>query len=256
HALVIPKTIDNRILFILPWRDKVVVGTTDIAVTYPELEPTAQDEEIEFILATLNQYTVRNVDKSDIKSVFTGQRPLVRPKSKVKTAKISRKHEILYSESGLITIVGGKWTIYRLMGEDTINFAVKHKLLIPSTSRSKQLKLFGYTTDKLAYPLSVYGTDINKIHAIQTELNNFAPLHPDLPYYEAEVVYQVRYEMAVTIEDVLARRTRALLLDAKAALTAAPKVAQLMAQELGKNQEWENNQLAEFTAIAAKYIVE
>lgn len=255
HALVIPKTIDKRILFVLPWRDKVLVGTTDVAIDRPEIDPAAQEKEIDFILETLNNYTKSPVTRTDIKSVFAGQRPLVRPENKTNSAKISRKHEILYSQSGLITIVGGKWTIYRLMGEDTINFAIKKALLSPTKSVSKELKLFGSTDEVLEYPLSVYGSDYDKILQIQAKIGNDAKLNPYLPYYDAEVIYQVRYEKAKTVEDILARRTRALLLNAKAAIDSAPKVAGLMAKELGKDQNWIEEQLNDFAKIAANYVV-
>ena len=224
-----------------------MVGTTDVAIDKPEIDPSAQEKEIDFILETLNNYTKSPVTRADIKSVFAGQRPLVKPESKTNSAKISRKHEILYSQSGLITIVGGKWTIYRLMGEDTINFAIKKALLLPTKSVTKELKLFGSTDEVLDYPLSVYGSDYEKIKEIQIEIGDDAKLNPYLPYYDAEVIYQVRYEKAKTVEDILARRTRALLLNAKAAIDSAPKVAQLMAKELGKDQDWIEEQLDDFT---------
>lgn len=254
YALVIPKTIDDRILFVLPWRDHVLVGTTDVAIDNPQLDPKARESEIDFILETLNNYTIRPVSRKDIKSVFAGQRPLVKPNNKTSSAKISRKHEILLSLSGLVTIVGGKWTIYRLMGEDTINFAISKGLLTPSQSISKTLKLFGHTNEIISYPLSVYGSDHNKINEIQIEISNDARLHPRLPYYSAEVIYHVRYEQAKTVEDILARRTRSLFLDAKAAIDAAPTVAGLMAKELGYDNKWIEAQLNYFMEIAKQYL--
>ena len=255
YALVIPKTIDGRILFVLPWRDHVLVGTTDIAIDKPEIDPKARETEIDFILETLSNYTINPVSRKDIKSVFAGQRPLVKPENKTNSAKISRKHEILLSNSGLVSIVGGKWTIYRLMGEDTINFAIKHGFLSNAKSITKSLKLFGHTDEKLTYPLIVYGSDHKIISDIQAELGNDARLHPRLPYYVAEVIYQVRYEQAKTLEDILARRTRALFLDAKAAIDSAPKVAEIMAKELGMDQKWIDMQLDEFALAANNFLV-
>ena len=255
YALVIPKTIDGRILFVLPWRDHVLVGTTDIAIDKPEIDPKARETEIDFILETLSNYTIHPVTRKDIKSVFAGQRPLVRPENKTNSAKISRKHEILLSNSGLISIVGGKWTIYRLMGEDTINFAIKNGFLPGTQSITKNLKLFGNTNEKLSYPLSVYGSDYKLIAEIQVEMGNDARLHPRLPYFVAEVVYHVRYEQAKTLEDILARRTRALFLDAKAAIDSAPKVAEIMAQELGMDQQWIHTQVDEFAIAANNFLV-
>lgn len=255
HALVIPKTTDDRILFVLPWHDKIIIGTTDIMVNTPCIEPTGGAAEIDFILETLNKYTIREVTRADIRSVFSGLRPLVKPAHTTNSAKISRKHEIFYSKSGIISIVGGKWTIYRLMGEDTINFAIGKKLLPPSKSISQNLHLFGYTTDKIAYPLNVYGTESEKVKSIQVGLGNNDKLHPGLPYYSAEVIYQVRFEMAKTVEDVLARRTRALFLNAKFAIESATFVAKLMAKELNKNEYWAEQQVRQFHDYARNYVV-
>lgn len=256
-ALVIPKTTDGRILFVLPWHGKVVVGTTDIAVSKPVLDPKPRAEEISFILDTLNCYTNRQATINDIKSVFTGQRPLVRPKNAKNSAKISRKHEILYSTSGLISIVGGKWTIYRKMGEDTINFAINKNLLSKSQSVTKELKLFAANKNNYTYPLNVYGDEVNKILEIQKELSNFDKIHPDLPYFQAEVIYQIRYEMAKTLEDVLVRRTRAIFLDAKATINAAILVATLMATELNlrNSNEWVTKQVEDFKKTNMKYLM-
>lgn len=255
HALVIPKTIDKRILFVLPWHNKIVVGTTDIAVLNPELDPDAKPDEVNFILETLNQYTKNKVTVSDVKAKFAGQRPLVKPHQSTNSAKISRKHEILLSKSGLVSIVGGKWTIYRLMGEDTINYIINNGLIeARNTSTTKNLQLFGYTLDKIDYPLSVYGSECSKILAIQKETDNFDVIHPNLPYYQAEVIYSTRYEMAKTVEDVLARRTRALFLDAQASIDSAQLVARLMATELDKNNAWIDNQIIEFNKIANQYL--
>jgi glycerol-3-phosphate dehydrogenase len=255
HAILIPKTNDDRVLFILPWRGKIVVGTTDISVKQPQLDPQPLESEIDFILETINQYSTRLINRSDIKSMFAGQRPLVKPEHAINTAKISRNHEIILSMSNLITIVGGKWTIYRKMAEDTINFAIKKDLLSASTSMTKSLKLFGYTTENLDYPLSVYGTEYTKIKEIQQELDDDSQLHPRLPYFTAEIIYQVRFEKAKTLEDILARRTRALFLDAKAAIEICPKVAKLMAKELNMDSMWIHNQIEQFRAIAAQYVV-
>jgi glycerol-3-phosphate dehydrogenase len=255
HALVIPKTLDNRILFVLPWHNKIIVGTTDIAVQPTEIDPKPSRDEVDFILDTLNQYSKNKVSYSDIKSKFAGLRPLVKPAHKTNSAKISRKHEILLSDSNLISIVGGKWTIYRLMGSDTIDFLIKHKMLKDKgPSVTKELKIFGYTQEKISYPLSMYGTDYVKIIQIQKDTGNFDKLHPSLPYYQAEIIYHIRYEMAHTLEDVLARRIRALFLDAKATLECAELTASIMAKELGENQEWIDKQLEAFYLICKGYL--
>ena len=246
HCLVIPATSDDRILFVLPWQEKIIVGTTDIAVNQPTIEPIAQSAEIDFILETLNRYVQKTITRSHIKSVFCGQRPLVRDPNHQSTGKISRKHEILENAQGLISIVGGKWTIYRRMAEDTINYAIQKKYLWPTRSVSRDFKLWGYEQSMAHDWLNVYGSDIDIILQIQRETHNFDRIHPDLPYLQAEVLYQVRYEQAKTVEDVLARRTHAALLDAKAAQQSALLVAQLMAKELNKDEAWVAKEVQKF----------
>jgi len=255
HAILVPETSDGRVLFILPWHDKIVVGTTDIKVDTPSLAPQAQPEEIDFILATLNAYGTQQVTRKDIRAVFCGQRPLVKPANAKNTAKISRKHEIIETQNGLITMVGGKWTIYRRMGQDTINYLEKTRGLTPTKSNTANLHLFGYTTTPEAYPLSSYGTEVTQIKLIQQELNNYELLHPQLHYFQAEVIYQVRHEHARNIEDVLLRRTRAIYLDARVAIEIAPLVAQLMANELNFDRKWQEQQLASFKLAASKFLI-
>lgn len=253
HAILIPATSDGRVLFILPWLGKVVVGTTDIAVKEPSLEPHAFNSEIDFILETFNQYCHKPVTRDDIRAIFCGQRPLVKADDAQSTAKISRKHEILYNEHGLFTIVGGKWTIYRLMGEDTINY-IEKKLALPITkSRTKDLQLYGYTTQPAPYPLKSYGNNYPEIEKIQQEIANFELIHPDLPYFQAEIIYHIRQEHAKTIEDILARRTRALYLNAQAAIESAELVAKLFAAEKNYSQEWQEQQITDFKQFAQKY---
>ncbi len=254
HAILIPATSDGRVLFILPWLDKVVVGTTDVAVDSPSLEPQALPSEIDFILETLNHYSAHPVTHQDIKAVFCGQRPLVKAENSQSTAKISRKHEILYNQaSGLFTIVGGKWTIYRLMGEDTLNY-IEKKLSLPLTeSKTRDLPLAGYTTTPKPYPLKPYGSDYSAIEEIQQQTGNFALIHPQLPYLQAEIIYQIRHEQVKTIEDILARRTRALYLNASAAIESAALVAKIFAAEKNYSPTWEEQQITNFTQFAQKY---
>jgi glycerol-3-phosphate dehydrogenase len=233
--------------------------------------PIISQQEINFLLDTVNQYTIRKLTVADIKASFCGQRPLVsrkgitasasgnnsRNNSTPKSSKISRKHEIFFEDSGLISIVGGKWTIYRRMGEDTINFAIKHGLLKwMQPSITKELILAGAITkngrkdddNRIPYPLEVYGSDYAIINKIQEETGDYDKLHPALPYFNAEVIYHVRHEMARTVEDVLARRTRALFLDIAASIAVAPKVARMMATELGYPNSWVDEQLSKFYA--------
>ncbi len=223
HAFVIPKTVDGRILFVLPWHDKVVVGTTDVAMKKPALQPIPSPDEIDLILSTFSKYTSRPITRTDIKAMFAGQRPLVKPAHAKNSKKISRKHEIFTTSNGLVSIVGGKWTIYRRMGEDTINF-VEDTCDWPKTK--------SITRD---YPL--YGADKGRERQDLSKIEHY-----------------VQYEQAKTVEDVLARRTRLLFLDAKAAMEVAPSVAKRMADCLQKDDAWVSEQIAAFNQIAAEYL--
>ena len=255
HAILIPETEDGRVLFILPWHDHLIVGTTDVKKEAPSLEPKAEKAEIEFILETFNQYAKNKVSVGDIKSVYCGQRPLVSPKKAKNSAKISRKHEIVESDNGLITVVGGKWTIFRRMGQDVLDYIESGKIAQKTSKTSNEL-LVDATETKESYPLSVYGSMAGEVKAIQKELDNFDLLHKDLPYYQAEVIYQVRAEKVKTVEDVLARRTRAAFLDIKASIEAAPLVASLIASELGKGGAWQKEQVAQFNKFAENFDVD
>lgn len=254
HAILIPETEDGRVLFILPWHNHLVVGTTDIKKDAPSLEPRADKSEIDFILATFNQYAKTKATINDIKSVYCGQRPLVSPKKAKNSAKISRKHEIVASDNGLLTVVGGKWTIFRRMGQDVLDYIENGKIAQKISKTSNELLVDAIVT-KENYPLSVYGSMADDVKAIQKELANYELLHKDLPYYQAEVIYQARVEKAKTVEDVLARRTRAVFLDIKASIEVAPLVAELIADELGKGGAWQKNQVAQFSKFAENFDV-
>jgi len=255
-AIMVPHTDDGRVLFVIPWHDKVLVGTTDTAMDTAELEPRALDEEVGFILRNAARYLARDPEKKDILSVFAGQRPLVRKPGKggSATKTISRNHEVLVSDSGLVTIVGGKWTTYRKMAEDTLNHATLIGGLAETSCATENLKLHGYrdaTEPALPPAYAVYGSDAEELAKLPEAHTS---LHPRLPYTNANVIWAVRHEMARSVEDVLSRRTRALLLDARAALESAPKVAALMAAELDRDEAWQTAQVAEFTTLARGYL--
>lgn len=258
-AIMVPKTEDGRVIFAIPWLGKVVIGTTDIPVTDVTMEPGHVDAEIEFLLETVNPFLARKLVREDILSVFSGLRPLVTGSAST-TSKLSREHHIDASPSGLVTVAGGKWTTYRRMAEDTLDFAIKQGLLMTKKCVSKGIKLRGAPAPNgeqgkdSAKHLARYGTDARAVRAL-TEHNPElgAKLDPALPFTLAEVVYAVREEMARTVEDVLSRRTRALLLDARAAQRAAPQVARVMAQELGKEDAWIQEQTASFDALARTF---
>ncbi|MGN6619062.1 MAG: FAD-dependent oxidoreductase [Ilyomonas sp.] len=257
-ALMIPKTADGRVLFAVPWHEHILVGTTDTPLNTAFIEPIALDEEVKFILATVKKYFKKEPERKDVLSVFAGLRPLAAPQKDTNSTKeISRDHKLMVSPAGLVTITGGKWTTYRKMAEEAVNKAIATGGLSFIESNTKHLKIHGNNNGSASEThLSVYGSDeINIEHFIHQNPIYKTPLTDGLPYIEAEVVWAVRHEMARTVEDVLARRLRILFLDAKAAIKAAPRVAELMAKELGRSEEWKTNQLRQFTILAKGYLL-
>jgi glycerol-3-phosphate dehydrogenase len=260
-ALMIPKTADGRVLFAIPWHGATLVGTTDEPVERVSDEPRALQTERDFLLDHITRYLQRTPTATEILSVWSGLRPLVR-KGGVKTSKLSRDHTILVSKSGLITVTGGKWTTYRRMGQDTIDRAAEVASLPKRPSRTLDLKLHGWTAESGGGESEwqrVYGSDLPALDALSSEgpdADLDAPLHPRLPFRRREVLWAARHEMARTVEDVLARRTRALFLDARAAIEAAPLVANLLARELNRSETWKSNDLLSFIETAKGYLVE
>lgn len=257
-AIMIPKTSDGRVLFAVPWHDKVVVGTTDTLMERPEEEPVALEKEIQFILDTAANYLTRAPQRSDVLSVFAGLRPLAAPRSEgKKTKEISRSHKIIREKSGLITIIGGKWTTYRKMAQDTIDVAIRYMQIPTRECITEKYPIHGSKPHPdFSDSLYVYGTDSDEIKMLIASSTEMAEkLHPDYMYTVGEVVWIVRNEMARTLEDVLARRLRILFLDARAALEIAPKVADILAVELGKDSSWKDTQLESFKQVASHYIL-
>ena len=209
--------------------------------------------EIEFLLAHAGRYLARAPKAADILSAFAGLRPLV--KSGVgKTSKLSRSHRIVTAASGLVSIIGGKWTTSRLMGEDTVNHAATAGGLAAKVSTTKTLRLHGWREagdDRTA--LAEYGSDAEELCALCEKMGD-KPLRPSLPYGAGQVVWAVRREMARTVGDVLSRRLRALMLDARAAVETAPEVARIMALELGRDADWEKRQVEGFGEVAKGYL--
>jgi glycerol-3-phosphate dehydrogenase len=253
-GIMVPKTKDGRVIFAIPWQGRVVIGTTDVAASKPLMEPGHDGDEIGFLLETIHPYLARPIETSDILSVFSGLHPLVSG-SAVATSKLSREHHIEASAHGLITVAGGKWTTYRRMAEDAIDFACKHGMLEKRPCISSTISLRGAgaaATDGTPY-LREYGTDATTIsESILEDASLGKLIDPALPYTFAEVRYAVHSEMARTVEDVLSRRTRALLLDSAASVRAAQPVASLMAAELGRDQTWVNEQVSSFRALQSQ----
>lgn len=257
-AIMIPETDDGRVLFAVPWHGKVVVGTTDTPVDHASLEPVALEEEIEFIISTAGKYLKKAPERSDVLSVFAGLRPLAAAKAKdeKKTREISRSHKIIISKSGLITMIGGKWTTFRKMAEDIISRAEKVQKWNRTSSITRKLMISGYQESvDLNDPMYFYGSDKEAVLDIarkDTSLREY--LSDKLQIIKAQVIWAVREEMAMTIEDVLSRRVRAQLLDARESIRIAPEVARLMAVEMGKDDKWEKNQIAAYKEVTDKYL--
>lgn len=256
-AIMVPHTQDGRVLFATPWHDRVIVGTTDTPVKQTPLEPQPLQEELDFLLEHAARYLTKDPNPADVLSMFAGLRPLVSMGEKENTAAISRDHTLHISNSGLVTITGGKWTTYRKMAEDTVDQAAVVAHLYEQPCATKDLNIHGFHRNAAKFgTLAVYGSDARGLQdLIRQEPAYAAPLHPNLATVLGEVVWSVRHEMARTVEDFLARRTRALLLDARASIEAAPQVAACMAAELGRDEAWQQAQAARYRELAQHYLM-
>ena len=254
-AIMIPRTEDGRVLFAVPWHNRIIVGTTDTPVTEVLTEPVALGEEIDFVIEHMRDYLTKEPVYGDIKSVFCGLRPLVKgnPKS---TATISRDHLITITDSGLISVVGGKWTTYRRMAEDVLDVVIQKANLAPVKSITDELHIHGYKTDvDFSAPLYYYGSDKAYIDQLIMERNDLAgQIDYRFSYCKAEIIWAIRHEMCMTVEDFLARRTRMLFLDARASIEAAQLVAGIMAMEMKKDEIWIQHQVKEYTSMAKNYL--
>jgi len=257
NAIMVPHTTDGRVMFAIPWHGHTLVGTTDTPITEVALEPRPMEDEIEFILETAGRYLQRPIARADVLSVFVGIRPLVRSGSGGNTASLSRDHTIHIDPSGLLTIAGGKWTTYRRMAEDGVDHAATLGRLDEKPCVTRNLNVHGFHRQASNFgPLSAYGSDALLIQdLIRAEPALETPLHPSLPICGAEVVWAARAEMARSVEDVLARRTRALFLNARAAIEMAPETARLLARELEQDAAWQAQQIEAFRQLAAGYLV-
>lgn len=256
-ALMIPQTSDGRVLFGVPWHGKVLLGTTDLPIDEHQIEPRPLQQEIDFILSTAKDYLDPAPTRDDIQSIYAGLRPLAAPKDDQESTKeISRDHKLIRSDSGLLTITGGKWTTYRKMAEETVNLAIQTGGLPQVRCKTQNLAIHGSTKEIYPAPWHLYGKDYEGIQRLIQQRDELRePLIDPYPYLAAEVVWACRQEMILQVEDFLARRIRLLLLDARAAITAAPKVAEIMATELGRDAEWINNQVKDFNETARRYIL-
>jgi glycerol-3-phosphate dehydrogenase len=253
NALLMPRTPDNRIMFAIPWHGHALLGTTDTALSETTIDPVPEEQEVEMILEVSRRYLAQAPARADVLSCFAGIRPLAREPGNSVSSKISREHQINASRSGLVTISGGKWTTYRHMAEQCVDFAIQTAGLAAPDSRTRNLALHGATTQTQTR-LEHYGTDAAAIMALAEDQPKLArQLHPMLPYIAAECIWAVRSEMARTVEDVLARRMRALFLNAEAAHAMVPAVAALMKTELKRNRAWEKSQIKDCEEAVLKY---
>lgn len=269
-AIMVPRTRDKRVMFAIPWHGHTLVGTTDTAIEQATLEPRAQADEIAFLLETAAEYLEHDPAHADVLSCWTGIRPLVAAHEGTSTASLSRDHTVLTSPSGLITITGGKWTTYRRMAKDAVHVAATLAGLEERPCPTKELRLHGWrepheprTPLRGLDPYSEYGADAPALAQMGSETLSLPdghrvtlgePLHPALGVTAAQLVWGARQEMARTVDDLLARRTRALFLHARAAADLAPWAAAALAQEQGRDDAWQAEQVRRFTALAACYL--
>ncbi len=259
-AIMVPKTDDGRVLFVIPWHGRALVGTTDVEMKEPELEPTPRRDEIDFILRNAARYMEHDPRPQDILSVFAGQRPLVRMGGIQETKKISREHVVEISRTGLVSLLGGKWTTYRKMAEDTVDDAAQIGGLPERKCATEELRLHGWVSgDDPALPsegsMRMYGSDARRVAAfLDSDPAYREMLHPRLPYLCGQLRWAVRHELARTVEDLLSRRTRSLILDARAAMEAAPTAAAILAEELGLGAAFAQGQTAAFLRLAQGYL--
>ena len=259
-AIMVPRTDDGRVLFAIPWHDRVLIGTTDTAMAVVPVEPRPLTMEVDFLLDHARRYLDRAPGRGDIKSLFAGLRPLIRPEGAegTATAKLSREHAVFVSQSGLVTVTGGKWTTYRPMAKDAVDHAARVAGLPGRPCETAALKLHGWNQhiDKMTSHGAYHGADLPAVLELSREHPDWSePLHPSLPYTPADVVWGARHEAARTVEDVLCRRTRVLFLDARVAMEMAPRVAGLLAAELGRDPAWQSEQIEQFRSLASSYML-
>ncbi len=255
-AIMIPKTDDGRVLFAIPWYDKVVVGTTDTPLNDITNEPKALEEEVNFILKTAGNYLTKKPSRADALCIFAGLRPLAaNPDNPEATKEVSRRHKITLYHSGLLSIVGGKWTSYRRMAEETIDKGIRAGLIEGRKCVTKTFRFVSNGAELKSERLKIYGNEAAEIEKLITDKPELGGLlDPRLPYTRAEIVWISRNEMPLKLEDILARRTRAMFLDARASSAIAPEVAEIMAGELSRDGKWAEAQVKDYNQLLLNYL--
>tara|TARA_X000001036_G_scaffold340255_2_gene319495 strand:- start:810 stop:2357 length:1548 start_codon:yes stop_codon:yes gene_type:complete len=255
HAILIPQTSDGRVLFAVPWKNYVVVGTTDTQIKSSSAEPKALAQEVDFILKNASKYMTNKPKRDDIKSVFAGLRPLAATSNKKSTKEVSRSHKIDISPSGLISVLGGKWTTYRKIAEDAINTAISINKLKKKKCKTERVKLFGFKKNvDWSDPMHVYGSLKKQIESMGSKNDNESLSNK---FYISNNIIQwsIIHEMAISLEDVLARRTRCIFLDSRESMRIAPIVAKKMAEVLEEDQNWIDMELKKFNKLIKNYMV-
>ena len=248
-AVMVPHTDDGRVVFIIPWQGRTLMGTTDTPLEGPSAEPIPQEGEVDFVLRHAARYLAKQPTRRDVLAAFAGLRPLVKGRN-ASTAALSRDHTLLISASGLVTITGGKWTTYRRMAAAAVDAAAQVGALPSRPCKTEGLSLAGAAV--ASGPWREFGASEGEIEAYRARFPG--RLHPRLPYERAMVAYAVEREMAVRLEDVLSRRLRALVLDARAAAEAAPQAAQLMAALQGHDEAWVKAEIAAFDRLSKAHL--
>ena len=255
HAILIPQTSDGRVLFAVPWKNYVVVGTTDTQIKNSSAEPKPLAQEVDFILKNASKYMTNKPKRDDIKSVFAGLRPLAATSNKKSTKEVSRSHKIDISPSGLISVLGGKWTTYRKIAEDAINTAISINKLKKKKCKTERVKLFGFKKNvDWSDPMHVYGSLKKQIESMGSKNDNESLSNK---FYISNNIIQwsIIHEMAISLEDVLARRTRCIFLDSRESIRIAPIVAKKMAEVLEEDQNWIDMELKKFNKLIKNYMV-
>jgi glycerol-3-phosphate dehydrogenase len=255
HAVLVPRTRDGRVLFAVPWLGKTILGTTDTPRQDLASEPEPFAEEVEFILGEAARILERAPTRADVRSVWVGLRPLVRPPDADKgdTKALSREHAVLVERSGLVTVTGGKWTTYRSMAEDVLAHCMASGLVPKRPAGATASLALAGAPSRAAHTLGdppglhLYGTEADVVSSLAGADRALAP-----GLSEAMVRFAARHEYALTVEDVLARRSRLLFLDARLAAAAAPRVAALLQEELGSTFDAAAS-LRSFAALAERY---
>ena len=255
HAILIPQTSDGRVLFAVPWKNYVVVGTTDTQIKSSSAEPKALAQEVDFILKNASKYMTNKPKRDDIKSVFAGLRPLAATSNKKSTKEVSRSHKIDISPSGLISVLGGKWTTYRKIAEDAIDAAISINKLKKKKCKTERVKLFGFKKNvDWSDPMHVYGSLKKQIESMGSKNDNKS-LSNKFYISNNMIQWSIIHEMAISLEDVLARRTRCIFLDSRESMRIAPIVAKKMAEVLEEDQNWIDMELKKFNKLIKNYMV-